>query len=200
MNLSVYYENIKFSTFTIAFGIYFIILGIIYYLIFHKHHKRNKVGFDELVTLVPKFYSLAIVSSLIIIFGILCIIDANSYREDRSVVISQVLFGIVIISACIINFIFYIKRNLKDFDQEIRAENRKRTMKIGEVLELIFLIIFMLMPLWKIPSFIEIFDNKKELIIEILKSFVFTIVSIILIYNLNPLDIKEKINKLEKKK
>ncbi len=187
------YKNIEFSTFFILAGVYFVVLGVIYYLIFHKHHKRNKVELNELVVLVPKFYSVAILSSLIIIFGIICIIDANSFKEDRNEVITQILFGILIISITIINFIFYIKRNLKDFDTEIREENKRRTIKIGEILQLIFLIVFLLMPIWRIPEFIKLFDNKKEMIIEILKSFVFTIISVILLYNLNPLDIKEKL-------
>ena len=187
------YKNIEFSTFFILAGVYFVVLGVIYYLIFHKHHKRNKVELNELVVLVPKFYSVAILSSLIIIFGIICIIDANSFKEDRNEVITQILFGILIISITIINFIFYIKRNLKDFDTEIREENKRRTIKIGEILQLIFLIVFLLMPIWRIPEFINLFDNKKEMIIEILKSFVFTIISVILLYNLNQLDIKEKL-------
>ena len=100
------YKNIEFSTFFILAGVYFVVLGVIYYLIFHKHHKRNKVELNELVVLVPKFYSVAILSSLIIIFGIICIIDANSFKEDRNEVITQILFGILIISITIINLIF----------------------------------------------------------------------------------------------
>lgn len=126
-----------------------------------------------------------------VMFGGFCIIDAYSYRDERAEVISRVLLGIIIVSVTIINFIFYLKRNLQDMNQEIREENKRRTMKIGEVLELIFFTIFLFTPVWRIPSFIKIFE-KSELIVEIGKSIFMSFLSIILLYNLNPMDIKNK--------
>ncbi len=125
-------------------------------------------------------------------FGGFCIIDAYSYRDERIEVISRVLLGIIIVSVTIINFIFYLRRNLQDMNQEIREEDKKRTMKIGEVLELIFFIIFLFTPIWRIPSFINIIE-KSELIVEIGKSIFMSFLSIILLYNLNPVDIKGKV-------
>lgn len=130
-----------------------------------------------------------------IVFGGFCIIDAYSYIDERAEVISRVLSGIIIASATIINFIFYLKRNLQDMNQEIREENKKRTMKIGEILELIFFTIFLFTPIWRIPSFIKI-SQKSELIVEIGKSIFMSFLSIILLYNLNPIDIKNKSKKL----
>lgn len=135
------------------------------------------------------------VSTIIILFGIYCIIDANSYKDERSEVITRVSLGIVIISATIINFIFYIKRNLKDFNPVIREENKKRTMQIGEILQLIIFSIFLFAPIINIPNFLGILSNKKELIIQILKSFAISISAFILLYNLNPLNIKNKMKK-----
>ena len=132
-----------------------------------------------------------------IFFGIFCIIDAHSYNDERIEVISRVSLGIIIISITIINFIFYIKRNLKDLDLDlnIREENKKQTMKIGEILELIIFTIFLFMPIWRIPNFIELYQNNKGVIVEILKSIFISLLSLLLLYNLNPMDIKEKIGK-----
>lgn len=185
-------ENFNFNLMTIVLGIYLISIGIMYYVIFHKHHKRNKVQLDELVTLVTKFYSLTMLSTIFIGIGIACFFATASVKYQRSEVILYILVGIAIISATIIHYIFYIKKALKDYDQEIREANRKKTIKIGEILELIFLIIFMLMPLWQIPTFMEI-EETKELIIELLKTFGIAIGSTILLIVLNPIDIKEKI-------
>lgn len=125
---------------------------------------------------------------------------ANSYKEDRSEVIAGVLLGIIIISATIINYIFYIKRNLRDFDPVIREATKKSIIKIGEVLELIFFVIFALMPIWRIPKFIEVFANRKELIFEIVRAFALSVASIVLLFSLNPIDFKTKlkINKNER--
>ena len=41
---------------TILFGIYMIAIGVAYYFIYHKHNKEKKIAFDELLTLVTKFY------------------------------------------------------------------------------------------------------------------------------------------------
>lgn len=171
-----------------------------YYVIFHKHHKRNNVEISELISLVTKFYSLTIISTIIIICGILCIFDANSYKDERREVISRVSLGIVIISATIINYIFYIKRNLKDFNQEIREETKKKTMKIGEILELILFTIFLFFPIIRIPEFIGLFSNKNKFIIEIFKSLLLSVASLFLLYKLNPLDIRNKLGELQMKK
>ena len=176
-----------------------IVLGVLYFIIFHKHHKRNKIELSELVSLVTKFYSLTTLVLIIIALGIYCIIEANSYKEDRNDVIIHVSGGIMIISISIIYYISYIKKSLMDLDQSVREKNKKRDKKIGEIHEIIFFTIFLLTPIWRIAEFINLFNQKNKLIIEILKSFVLSITAIILMYEMNPINIKEKITKLLKR-
>ena len=196
MDLSVNFENLKFNYITIIFGAYIIILGIIYYLIFHKHHKRNQVDFSELISLLTKYYSLSIISTLLIVFGIYCFSWAHEYSYDRTEVIMYMITGILIISLTIINYIFYIKRNLVDYNQTIREMNKKSMLKVGEVLEFILFTIFVFTPIWRIPTFIELFDDKRKMILEIGKAFLLSIGSIILLINLNPLDVKNGFKKI----
>ena len=196
MDLSVNFENLKFNYITIIFGAYIIILGIIYYLIFHKHHKRNQVDFSELISLLTKYYSLSIISTLLIVFGIYCFSLAHEYSYDRTEVIMYMITGILIISLTIINYIFYIKRNLVDYNQTIREMNKKSMLKVGEVLEFILFTIFVFTPIWRIPAFIELFDDKRKMILEIGKAFLLSIGSIILLINLNPLDVKNGFKKI----
>ncbi len=191
-------KNLNFNVMTLILGIYLILIGIAYYLIFHKHHKRNKVELDELVSLVTKFYSLTMLSTIFICIGISCIAATATVKYERTEVILYIILGIAIISVTIINYIFYIKKALKDYNQEIREANKKRTIKIGEILELIFFILFMFMPLWQIPMFMKIEENKK-LVIEVLKTFGISIVSTILLLSLNPVNIKGKISSIFKK-
>lgn len=190
----------NFNIATIGIGIYIIILGIMYYIIFHKHHKRNSVEFNELISLLTKYYSLSIISTLLIILGVQCFVFAKQASYDRNEVIIYILTGIFIISVSLINYIFYIKRNLRDYNPVTREHNKEITLKIGEVLEFIIFIIFVLTPILRIPEFIDLFDNKKQMIIEILKSFLLSIAAMILLFNLNPLKIKEKLSLLKKDK
>ena len=195
-NIPFEFEKIDFNLITIIFGIYMIIIGITYHFIFHKHHKKNKIELDEVISLVTKFYTLTLFSTLTIAIGIACILNANSFKDSRTDVIVGVFIGISIIAITIINYIFYIKRSLKDLEQEKREIERKANIKIGEVLELIFFIIFMLMPIWRIPKFIEVFERRKEFLTEIVRSVGLSIAAIILLNALNPVDIKGKLKSL----
>ena len=193
-------EHFRLDIFSIILALYFVALGIIYFLVFHKHHKRNELDFSEIIPLITRFYSVTIITTLLIILGIYTIILANSYKDEREEVITHVSLGIIIITASICYYISYIKRSLKDVNQEIRAANKKRTIKIGELLELIFFTIFMLMPLWRIPVFIELWDEKKEFWIELGRCAGISIAAILLLVTLNPNDIKGTLKKLFIKK
>lgn len=185
---------------TILFGIYMIAIGVAYYLIYHKHHKKNKIELDELISLVTKFYVTTIITTIALVIGIVCIIGANTVKDSRTDMIFAIFLGIGIITIAIINFVFYIKRSLKDLDLEVRGKVRNATIKIGEILELIFFIIFITMPLWRIPKFIEVIDDKKELIEELVRAFGLCIAALFLLNAINPLDIKGKVKKLFTKK
>ena len=202
MNLELPEElkNLDINLVTILFGIYMIAIGVAYYFIYHKHHKKNKIELDELITLVTKFYVTTIITTIAVVLGITCIIGAGAFKDSRTELIFSIFFGIGIITIAIINFVFYIKRSLKDLDLEIREKVRKATIKIGEVLELIFFIIFITMPLWRIPKFIEVFENKKELVEELVRAFGLCIAALFLLNALNPVDIKGKVKKLFSKK
>ena len=190
------FKDIDVSIFTIFFGLYLAAIGIAYYFIFRKHHKKNKVQLDELFSLITRFYTLTILSNITIILGVGCILSANTVKYDRGQVMFCILAGILLISITIINYVFYIKRNLEDMDETERTATRKKNIKVGEIIELIFFIIFILMPIWRIPKFIEVIDNKKELITELLRSFGLCIAALILINALNPIDIKGRLKKL----
>ena len=199
-DLPVGINNLNINYVTILFGIYMITIGFVYYFIFNKHHKKNKIKLDELITLVTKFYVSTIITTILVVVGIGCIIGANEVKDTRSDVIMSLLLGIIIITIAISYYVFYIKRSLKDIETEVRIQNRKAALKIGEVLELIFFIIFITMPIWRIPKFIELIGNKRLLAIEIVRAFGLCIAALILLDALNPFDIKGKVKKLFTKK
>lgn len=184
----------------IFFVAYIVILGIIYYVIYRNYYKRNKIEFYEAINLILKFYTTVTISLVIIGFGIYCIIDANDYKEERLDVISHLSLGIIIISASIINFIFYLKNSLKDLDMEIREKNKKQTIKIGQILELMLLVLLVFVPLYRISYLKEIFLDKKMFCYELLKYILISCASIFLLIVLNPCKIKEKVASFFNKK
>lgn len=188
-------QNISFNIIFIIFPIYIIVLGIAYYFIFRKHHKRNKIKFYELINLIAKFYVTTTISLFIIGFGIYCIIDANSYKDNRLEVITHLTLGILVISGSIINFIFYIKKSLKDINIELRETNKKQIEKIGQILELIIFVALVFVPFYRISYLKEIFLDKKAFFIELFRDLLIPISAIFLLFKLNPCDIKEKIAK-----
>ena len=103
-------------------------------------------------------------------------------------------------SATIINYIFYIKNSLKDLDPVAREENKKYILKIGEILELILFTIFCLTPIWRIPAYINMYKNNQSIVLPNIKAITLSVASLFLMYQLNPLDIKNKILKNKKVK
>ena len=174
--------------------------GIVYYIIFHKHHKRNKIELDELVSSVVKFYSLTILSILLLIIGFFVIINSVTYKYDRNEIIVNISFGTVLNIITVLNYIKYLKDSLKDYDSVIREANRKATLRLGEILQFIFFVIMALIPIWRLPYLIKMFDNTQEFGIELTKVLAISAASIFLLYNLNPLDIKNKMFKRKGKK
>ncbi len=209
MNISVDFfdfSNINFTFVTIIGGVILILLGFLYYLIFHKHHKRNHVELFELVELVTKFYVRSIVLLILLAISVYFIIMGVYLQEERKDAISCVVIAIIIASFSILSYRKYIKVSLLDYNTEVRTENNERKLKVGEVLEVICFIICILAPIWRLPGFIEVFDNKLKLAIEIIKSFGISIGGLILMFALNPMNVKrffveeEKVEEPVKKK
>lgn len=115
---------------------------------------------------------------------------AIKFQEERSDVISYVAIAIIIASLSIINYRRYIIASLMDYDMEVREQHNERKLKIGEVLEVICFIICILAPVWRIPGFIEVFEDKAKLILEIVKSFGISIGGLVLMFSLNPMNVK----------
>lgn len=208
MNFSINFldfSEINFTFITLIGGIFLILLGIVYYIIFHKHHKRNHIELFELVELVTKFYVRTILLVVLLAVSAYFIMLGVYLQEERSDTITCIVIAIIIASFSILSYRKYIKLSLIDYDMEIRAENNQRKLKVGEVLEVICFIICILAPIWRIPYFIEIFDDRSKLVLEIIKSFAISIGGLILIFALNPMNIKrffveEKIEEPVKKK
>ncbi len=208
MNISIDFfdfSKINFTYLTIIGGVFLIILGVLYYLIFHKHHKRNNVELFELIELVTRFYVRSILLIILLSLSVYFIMMGVYLKEERTDAISCVVVAIIIASFSILSYRKYIKLSLLDYNTEIRAENNERKLKIGEVLEVICFIICILAPIWRIPGFIEVFDDKSKLALEIIKSFGISIGGLILMFALNPMNIKrffeeEKIEEPPKKK
>lgn len=185
----------------IGIGAYIVFTILLYFVIFNKHHKRNKVELDELVELFTKFFTLTTISILMIVCGMYLFINAAKYRYELQEAIGNLILGIFIISATIINYISYLRKSLEDYNQEAREVYRKNNFKLGQTLLLIMLILLTVVPLAKIPGLLSKLEKYKEQIyIEIAKQILISISSLFLLININPLGFKEKIFKKKEEK
>lgn len=200
MIIPIELQVIKVDVPFVIIGIYLALVAISYALIFYKHHKRNHVEIFELIELFTKYFAVVTITLIISIIGVDFILVAHEYIDTRVDVIANVSIGIAIISAAIIHLIFYVKKRLKDFDPDLRDADQKHNKKIGEILELIMFIVLMATPLWRIPSFIKLYNpnDNKEFIKAIAEAFAICISAGFLLFAFNPLDIKGRFFKNEK--
>ena len=198
MIIPIELQVIKVDVPFLVIGLYLALVAISYALIFYKHHKRNHVEVFELIELFTKYFAVVTLTLIISIIGVDFILVAHEYIDTRVDVIVNVSIGIAIISAAIIHLIFYVKKRLKDFDPDLREADQKHNKKIGEILELIVFIILLTTPLWRIPSFIELYnpENNKEFIKAIIEAFAICISAGFLLLAYNPLDINPIFSKI----
>lgn len=188
-------ENFNIKISVIGLSIFIIFATLVYAAIFYKHHKRNKLNYVEIAEIYMKYIALFIISAMILIFAFdmfLTGLKAIEYRRERY---TNFILAVLITGIDIWNFIRFVKLNLKDIKIEEREEEKKNTIKVGEVLQLIFFTIIMLTPIWRIPEFFKLLEDKKEMFIQIGISFFYSILAIFLLLKLNPLDIKNKLQK-----
>jgi len=182
---------------SIALLIYMIICIGSYYLIFNKHHKRNNLKDFEILKSFTNYFVTLSMTVVVMFIGIQFFKEASNNLDDRNTEITFLVWAILIITGAICNFIFFIKRNLKDLDPAIRISYEKRMMKTAEILEIICFGLFIFMPLWlKVPLKIAYADGDKQLFAKYLAaSIISPFTSIFLLYQLNPLDIRNRVKK-----
>ncbi|MCR5185915.1 MAG: hypothetical protein K6D97_02215 [Clostridia bacterium] len=182
---------------SIALLIYMVICVGSYYLIFNKHHKRNNLKDFEILKSFTNYFVTLSMTIIVIFIGIQFFKEAYNNIDDRNTEIAFLIFGILTITGAISNFIFFIKRNLKDLDPAVRISYEKRMMKTAEILEVIIFGLFIFMPLWlKVPLKIAYLDGDTALFTKyIVASIISPFISVFLLYQLNPLDIRTKFKK-----
>lgn len=191
--MSFNFTNFSITINTFVTIIFFVITTIIYIGIFSKHHKRNKLNYVEISEIFMSYTVLMIISTFILLIAFdlfLTGLEAIEYRRERY---ANFISSVIMTSIVVWNFIRFLKHNLKDIEISEKETTEKKTLKVGEVLQLIFFIIIMFTPIWRIPEFLKLIENKVELIKQILISFFYSILAIFLLVKLNPLDIKNKL-------
>ena len=169
-----------------------IIIGLSYYLLFKEHHKRNEMTFSEIYPLVIEYVVMSIISVILLIIGVNCIITGYTYTDEIKEVIKELFLGFSIIILVILHFIFWVKKHRKDLDFTEREIEEKKTADIAEWIELIVFIAMIIAAIFNVIKYIQFIDITEK-IRQIIGSILIIIASLILLYNLNPLQIKDKI-------
>lgn len=139
--------------------------------------------------------------NLISLIAVDIFISGMIYTDVQIERLLDFTLSIAMISGVIIYFIQFIKKNLRDIDKSQKEAEEKTDRDMGEVVQLVVFSVIILMPIWKIPAFINIYNNmieSKELVMEIGKAFGYSFSGIVLMLELNPLDIKKRISRKKK--
>ena len=176
-----------------------IIIGVSYYLLFKEHHKRNEMTFSEVYPLVIEYIVMSIISIILLLVGLNCIVTGYTYTDEIKEVIKELIIGFATIILVILHFIFWVKKHRLDLEVSEREENEKRTADIAEWIELIVLIAMIIAAIFNIVKYIPFIDIAEK-IKQIIGSILVIIASLVLLYNLNPLEIKDKIKEKFKSK
>lgn len=174
------------------------IIGVSYYFIFKEHHKKNEMTFAEIYPLVIEYFTISIISIILLGIGLGCIIRGCAYNEEIKEVIKEFTIGIIIISLTIIHFIFWIKTHKVDLEISEREEKETKTSNIAEWIELIAFILIIVASIFNIVKYIQ-FVEEAEKYKQIGTSILCIIASVILLYNMNPLEVKDRIKGIFKK-
>ena len=191
MVIPVENNNYKLDISGMWLGAYIAFVVVLYCFIFFKHHKRNHIQLFELIPLFTNFFVTISISILVIGFAIWYFIDGFNYMDTRSDVIQHNVFSFVAIVATIVNFIFYLKRRLKDLDNEVRAATNRQNLRWGEILQFIIFVIMMFLPLWRLNDFLQLYEDKPLMYKEIAKTCAVSIASGFLLWQMNPLSFKQ---------
>lgn len=192
-----------FSNFTLPINQFSVILFLVvclisYYFIFKEHHKKNQFKFHEIYPRVINYLILCIISFFVLLFGIDRVFTGYVYNDEIYEVIKEFVTGFAIISAVIINFIFYIKRNKVDLVQEVRDAQDEKDSKIAEIIEIVIFSLMFIVPLFNIFRYINYID-KLERTRQIVFGILFMIMSVFLLFSMNPLNIRGKIKNIFRK-
>lgn len=176
-----------------------VVIGISYYLLFKEHHKRNEMTFSEIYPLVIEYAVISIISIILLIVAGNCIIQAYTNPDEIKEVVKELLIGFTIISLVIIHFIFWVKKHKRDIPKSDREEIEEETANIAEWIELIVFIAMIIMSIFNIIKYIQFIDPIEK-VRQIAISILIIISAIVLLYNLNPVEIKDKIKSKFKSK
>lgn len=174
-------------------------IGISYYFIFKEHHKRNHLKFADIYPLVIEYAVICVISILLLVVGFKAVINGYVNRDEIREVLKELIVGLVTICLVIIHYIYWIKKHKFDVDiGDVEARDEKNA-HIAEYIEICVFVIIIIGSIYNIIKYAQFID-KVEKYRQISISVLCIISSIILLHNLNPLKIKDKIKKIIKSK
>lgn len=179
----------------IGFIVIITIISLSYYLLFKEHHKRNEMKFSEIYPIFIEYAVMSVISILLLVFGVGSVINAYTNNDEIVEVIKELTVGLVTICLVILHFIFWVKKRRVDLDFEVREVEENRTSNIAEWIEIIVFVLVIIGSIFNIFKYIQFIDETvkyKQLSISVLCIFA----SVILLRNMNPLNINQKIKEI----
>ena len=186
------FYNIKLDLTLIICFLTIPIFSILYFIIYRKYNKRNELSIQEIVKNLLKYVSYSFASTFILILGIDYYLEGMYLLEAIYERYAYYTLGVIIISFDIFYYYRFIKKSLIDLVKSEVIKEKENTRIFAEHVILIFLGLFIIMPLINLPTFARLLGNKEELINKFIESFGCMVIGIFLLYTMNPLEIIHK--------
>lgn len=186
------FYNIKLDLTLIICFLTIPIFSILYFIIYRKYNKRNELSIQEIVKNLLKYVSYSFASTFILIIGIDYYLEGMYLLEAIYERYAYYTLGVIIISFDIFYYYRFIKKSLIDLVKSEVIKEEENTRIFAEHVILIFLGLFIIMPLINLPTFARLIGDKEELINKLIESFGCMVIGIFLLYTMNPLEIIHK--------
>ena len=186
------FYNIKLDLTLIICFLMIPIFSILYSIIYRKYNKRNELSIQEIVKNLLKYVSYSFASTFILILGIDYYLEGMYLIEAIYERYAYYTLGVIIISFDIFYYYRFIKKSLIDLVKSEVIKEEENTRIFAEHVILIFLGLFIIMPLINLPTFARLLGDKEELVNKLVESFGYMVIGIFLLYTMNPLEIIHK--------
>lgn len=168
------------------------VFAILYFIIFRKYNKRNKLNIFEIIRNMLEYSSKSALHMFTIALGLDYFIEGMLLLESVYERYANFFVAVLILSITIFHYIKYVKKLFIDLKEEDVKANEKRTEKFAEYVMFIFLGAMLITPVFYIPRAAAISVDGSMFFTELIKALGCSLTGGYLLVYMNPLGVVRK--------
>lgn len=168
------------------------VFAILYFIIFRKYNKRNKLNIFEIIRNMLEFSSKSALYMFMIVLGFDYFIEGLLLLEAVYERYANFFVAVLIISITIFHYIKYVKKLFIDLKEDDVKVNEKRTERFAEYVMFIFLGAMLITPVFYIPRAAAISLDGGMFFTEVIKALGCSLTGGYLLVYMNPLGVVRK--------